>query len=124
MPYLILADLVALLHFAFILFVVIGGLAAWKCHRLAWLHVPALLWAALVEFTGWLCPLTPLETSLRIAAGVEAYNTGFFDFYLRPLIYPAALTRSAQVFLGILLLGANIPVYAVMWARWARARSD
>ena len=75
MPYLILADLVALLHFAFILFVVLGGLAAWKCHRLAWLHVPALLWAALVEFTGWLCPLTPLETSLRIAAGVEAYTT-------------------------------------------------
>ena len=64
-----MADLIVALHFAFVLFVVLGGLLALAWPRVAWLHIPAVLWGALIEFSGWICPLTPLENYLRRATG-------------------------------------------------------
>ncbi|MDH4236829.1 MAG: DUF2784 domain-containing protein, partial [Nitrospira sp.] len=55
------ADLVLLLHFCFILFVLLGGLLLIKQPKLVWLHLPAVAWGAWVEFSGWICPLTPWE---------------------------------------------------------------
>ena len=123
MPYQILADAVTVLHFAFIVFAVVGALAVRRWPRLAWLHVPAVLWAAVVEIAGWICPLTPLETSLRVAAGAEGYTTSFVEHYLAPLIYPDQLTRRAQVLLGIAVLCVNAPVYGLLWARRGCRRS-
>ncbi|PWG73871.1 DUF2784 domain-containing protein, partial [Enterococcus hirae] len=69
MAYSLAADLVVLLHLAFIVFVMLGGLLVWRWPWLAALHLPAVVWGALLEFCGWRCPLTPLELHLRATAG-------------------------------------------------------
>jgi hypothetical protein len=120
MVYHALANLVLIAHLAFVLFVVLGGFLVLKWRRLAWLHVPACLWGALVELAGWLCPLTPLENWLRLQGGGLTYRTGFVEHYLLPLLYPAALTRSSQIFLGLLVLGVNLGLYG--WLLWRTAQ--
>ncbi len=69
MPYRLLADFVVVIHLAFILFAVLGGLFAIRWQRVMWMHIPAVLWSALIEFAGWICPLTPLENWLRFKGG-------------------------------------------------------
>ena len=107
-----LADGVVLLHVAFVLFAVGGGVAVLRWRRLAWLHVPAVLWAALIELAGWVCPLTPLENHLRAAAGESTYGAGFIEHYVLPVLYPAQLTRELQLGLGLGVLLLNLGVYA------------
>jgi hypothetical protein len=106
-----LADLVVLTHLAFVVFVVIGGLAVLRWPRLAWVHLPAVAWGVLIEFAGWICPLTPLENVLRQAGGGPAYGGGFIDHYVAGALYPAGLTRAVQVALGSFALLLNIAVY-------------
>jgi hypothetical protein len=117
MIYRLLADLVFLAHLAFVAFVVLGGVAvAWR-PKLAWLHVPAFAWGALIEFAGWICPLTPWEQSLRRLAGERGYSGGFVEHYLFPLLYPEGLTRDAQIMLGVLVLLVNAIAYALILRR-------
>jgi len=120
MLYRLLADFIVIFHLAFVIFAVFGGLLVCKWTRLAWLHVPAFLWAALIEFAGWVCPLTPLENRFRELAGASPYHTDFVVHYLLPLLYPAALTRSLQIFLGVLVLSLNLGIYG--WLLWRGRR--
>ena len=120
MTYSWLADLVLLVHLLFIVFAVGGGALALRWRRMPWLHLPALAWGATVEFTGWICPLTPLENALRRAAGSATYSATFIERYLMPVIYPGELTRELQWALGVLLLVINGVVYAVVWRRRKR----
>ncbi len=113
----IAADLVVLLHFAFILFVVLGGLLLLKWPRLIWIHLPAVLWGVLIEFTGWICPLTPLENWLRQASGIGGYSGGFVEQYILVIIYPAGLTREVQLVMGLVVLILNAVIYAWWWRR-------
>jgi hypothetical protein len=115
--YRILADLTVVLHFAFILFVVAGGLAVLRYPRLIWLHLPAAVWGAGIEFTGWICPLTPLEQTLRVLAGEAGYSGGFVEHYLHALIYPSGLTSEIQIVLGVVVVAVNMAVYLVIWRR-------
>lgn len=124
MVYGIAADVVALLHFVFILFVVLGGFLALKWRRLAWLHLPAAIWGALIEFTGWICPLTPLENWLRQAGGSRGYPSGFIEHYLLPLVYPAELTREIQLALGLGVVALNGLVYSVWCLRGRKKGGD
>ncbi|MEN8168435.1 MAG: DUF2784 domain-containing protein, partial [Pseudomonadota bacterium] len=55
------ADALVVLHLAFILFVMLGGLLVFKWKKAMLLHLPCVVWSALLEFNGWICPLTPLE---------------------------------------------------------------
>lgn len=119
--YRLLADGLVVLHAAFIAFVVLGSLLALWRRWIAWLHVPAFLWGAMIECTGGVCPLTPWEQSLRARAGQEGYTGGFIDHYLIPLIYPAALTRAGQLLLGALVLLVNAAAYGALWSRIRRA---
>lgn len=118
MPYRLLADLVVILHLAFVAFALFGGLLALKWKHIVWLHVPAALWAATIEFGGWICPLTPLEIWLRIKGGESGYSSDFIEHYVLPLLYPASLTREAQFVLGVVVLVVNIASYAWLWRRW------
>lgn len=123
MVYRALADLVALTHFAFILFVVLGGLLALRWRWLPWLHLPTLVWGAAIELFGWYCPLTPLENALRRAGGAAGYPGGFIERYLMPVIYPAELTRQIQLVLAGFLIAVNLAVYLVLWRQRHARRS-
>lgn len=118
--YALAADLAVIAHFAFIVFVVAGGLLALRWPRAAWLHLPAALWGAAVEAFGWTCPLTPLENTLRARAAVEGYAGDFIGHYLLPLIYPAELTREVQWLLAALVLVINALIYGAAWLRQRR----
>ena len=85
--------------------------------RLALLHVPAAIWGVLIEYTGWICPLTPLENSLRVRGGEAGYSGGFIQHYIQPLLYPAGLTRSTQLVLGSVVLALNLAAYAIVFSR-------
>jgi len=113
----IAADLVVALHFAFILFTVFGALLVAIRPGLAWLHLPALAWAAGIMVVGGVCPLTPLEQRLRAQAGEAGYAGGFIEHYIVPLIYPPGLTREAQIAGALVLLAGNALVYARLVAR-------
>ncbi len=115
MIYRILADSVVVIHFAFILFVIFGALLVLKWNRLMWFHIPCAIWGALIEFAGWICPLTPLENQLRIRSGAEGYHSSFIEHYIIPIIYPTALNRSMQIFLGILVLVINLGIYGLIF---------
>jgi len=106
-----LADLILVLHFAFVVFAVLGALLVLKWQWLAWIHIPLALWAAVVEFTGWMCPLTPLEHWLRLKGGMPVEKLGFVEQYLVPLLYPTPLTRPMQMVLGAIVLGVNLMIY-------------
>lgn len=117
MPYGLLAEAVVLLHFGFVLFVVFGGLLALRWRRAVWLHLPAAAWGALIEFTGWICPLTPLEHWLRRQGGQAGYQGGFVEHYILPVLYPHSLTRTIQLILGLLVVGINLLIYSILWRR-------
>jgi hypothetical protein len=123
MPYGFLADLVVGLHLLFVGFVVGGGLLVLRWPRLAWVHLPAAAWGALIEFAGWICPLTPLEKWLRARGGGVGYEGDFVEHYLLPVLYPAALTRGAQIGLGVLVLVVNAAIYRHVWRRRRGRRS-
>ena len=107
----VLADAVILVHLAFVLFVVFGGLLLPKWPRVAWLHLPSALWGAAIELSGGVCPLTPLENWLRARAGATPYAGGFVERYVIPTLYPSTLTRPAQVALGAFVIVLNGLVY-------------
>jgi len=117
--YRILADAVVVFHFGFVLFVVLGGLLALRWPRAAWIHLPAALWGAGIEFVGGVCPLTPLEIHLRRLGGEAGYAGGFVEHYVLPVLYPAALSRDIQYILGGIVLGLNLGIYALVLRRRA-----
>ena len=123
MIYRFLADAALVLHLAFIAFVTVGGFLVLRVPGLAWLHLPAVIWAAATEFLGLICPLTPLENRLRALGGEAGYGGGFIEHYLTAWIYPAGLTRTVQVALGVVVIVVNLAVYLRLWHRRRRGRS-
>ena len=111
MLYRLAADVVLILHLAFVLFVVLGGLLVLRWRRLAWLHLPAAVWGATIELAGWICPLTPLENRLRRMGGESGYPGGFVEHYIWPVLYPAGLTRGWQIALGLFAISVNALIY-------------
>jgi hypothetical protein len=120
MSYSLLADLVMLVHGLYVLFVVCGGLAVLRWTWLARLHLPAAVWGVLIELGGWVCPLTYLENFWRQLAGESGYTGSYIRHYLEPVLYPLGLTRTTQVFLGLLALLLNLAVYTVLLQRLRR----
>ena len=118
-----LADLVVVIHSLFVLFVIFGGFLALRWWKMIYLHLPAVLWGAFIEFAGGICPLTPLENALRRGAGLAGYTGGFVEHYILPVLYPAGLTRNVQLVLGALVIGTNLLVYIVI-LRTRRATTE
>jgi Protein of Unknown function (DUF2784) len=112
--YRLLADAVVVLHLGFVGFVVLGGLLVLRWPRAAWVHLPAAAWGVWIEFTGRICPLTPLENWLRRQGGGDSYSASFVEHYVIPVLYPAALTRELQWVLGGVVIAANAAVYGVV----------
>ena len=117
MAYRAAADAILVSHLAFVLFVVFGALPLLRWPRLAWLHIPAVVWAAFIEFSGTICPLTPLEVALRQRAGQAGYGGGFIDHYVVSLLYPEGLTQNTQAMLGAVVVAINAAIYIVAFRR-------
>ncbi len=122
MLYRIVADVIVILHLAFVGFVLFGGLLVLRRRRVVWLHLPAVAWGAAIEFGGWICPLTPLENWLRMQGGESSYSSDFIEHYLLPLLYPAGLTREVQIALGAVVLAVNLAIYGWIWRRTVRVK--
>ncbi len=115
MMYLLLADWVVLIHFVFVLFSVFGALLLIRWRKIILLHLPAAAWAVWIEFSGKICPLTPLENWLRLKGGENVYSGDFVGHYLLPLIYPSNLTREIQIILGVIVAGMNMAIYGYVF---------
>lgn len=111
MRYVLLADVVAVAHLLFVLFVIFGSLFLIRWPRMVWVHAPALLWGLFVEFSGAICPLTPLESRLRVLGGETGYPEDFLSHWLQTVLYPGGLTRGLQIALGTSLLLLNLGLY-------------
>jgi hypothetical protein len=122
MLYRTLADAVLVFHLAFVLFVVLGGLLVLRWPKLMLVHLPAAVWGVLIEFAGWICPLTPLEKGLRRLGGEAGYEGGFIEHYVVAVLYPQGLTRGVQLGLGLAVLVITVAVYWRLLSRWRRGR--
>ena len=111
MRYALLADVVAVVHLLFVLFVILGALFLIRWPWMAWVHVPALIWGLFVEFAGAICPLTPLEGRLRVLGGESGHSQDFLSHWLETILYPEVLTRGLQIALGTSLLLLNLGLY-------------
>lgn len=123
MPYHLLADLVLVLHLAFVAFAAFGGLLALRSPKILWLHLPALLWGVLVQWADLICPLTPLENDLRLRAGEVVFAGGFIERYVTGILYPKHLPLELRYVLGFILIAVNVSVYAYVAVRRTRATS-
>ncbi|MBT3225538.1 MAG: DUF2784 domain-containing protein [Deltaproteobacteria bacterium] len=117
MLYQLLAAGLIILHFGFVGFVVVGGVLCFKWQKIAWVHLPAVVWAIAIELTGKVCPLTPLENYFRLKSGESTYSDDFISHYLIPILYPEALTRKIQFLLGLTVFLINITIYGVLIRR-------
>jgi hypothetical protein len=118
MLYSVAANLLMIVHLLFVLFVILGGLLLFRWPRFAFVHLPAAAWGAIIEFNNWVCPLTPLEQSMRRAAGEQGYSGGFIEHYLLPVLYPTGLTPNLQIILGSVVVLVNLFIYG--WLLWRK----
>jgi Protein of Unknown function (DUF2784) len=113
----ILANLVLGVHFAFVVFSVLGGfLVLWR-RWVAWFHVPSVLWSSFVNLFSYVCPLTPIENRFRRLAGQAGYEGGFVQHYVAPLVYPGGMPRRTELMAGYSVLIWNAVVYALVVLR-------
>ncbi len=122
MPYGIIADIVVWIHLAFVIFVVAGAVLVIWWRRMVGLHLPAVFWAIWIEFSGKLCPLTPLENWLRIRAGQGGYRGSFVEHYLMTVLYPVGLTRNIQILIGLLVIITNVALYGYIIFQFRRKK--
>lgn len=115
MGYRIAADAILLLHLAFTLFTVLGGLLVLRRASLIWLHLAAVLWGVVIEWTDWICPLTPLENFLREKGGEAGYAGGFIEHYVVRFLYPENLTIELRYLLGLGLVAVNLIIYGYVF---------
>lgn len=123
MPYGFLTDFIIAFHLAFIVWVLFGAFLVLKWRRLAWVHVPSVLWGMSTEFFGLWCPLTPLENWLRAQSGRTGYETSFIEYHVMPIVYPAELTRELQMILGATVLVINGLVYGLILRKRAKGHA-
>lgn len=116
----IAADCVLLLHLAFTLFAVLGGLLVLRRPSLLWLHLGAVFWGVVIELADWICPLTPLENFLRERGGEAGYAGGFIEHYIGLILYPENLTIELRYLLGLGLVAVNLLIYGYIF--WIRRR--
>jgi hypothetical protein len=121
--YYILADLVVVIHLAFVIFAVLGALLALWRRWIIWLHLPALLWAVWIECAGGICPLTPLENWLRVKGGQGAYTGDFVATYLLPILYPVSLTRNVQFIIAMMISVINVAIYGSILYKRSRTHT-
>lgn len=115
MLYKFFADFIVLLHLAFILFVLFGGLLVYKKPKVGWLHAPVVIWGILISYFRWICPLTPLENYFRFNAGEQGYEGGFINHYIIPLIYPEGFGPAMGLAFAAIVITGNVIIYGLLF---------
>ncbi|GAB3998242.1 DUF2784 domain-containing protein [Glycomyces albus] len=97
MEYRILADVAMTAHFLFLVYLVVGGFAAWRWPGTWFAHAAVAVYGLVITLYGFTCPLTPLEHDFRRRAGQEGLEpTGFIDTYIEGIVYPERYAAAAQ----------------------------
>ena len=107
------ANLTLAMHFAFIVFVIFGALLLFTSKKIAFIHIPSVIYGAYIELSHSICPLTYLENWFLRKAGMKSYSNSFIEQYIIPIIYPNNLTVEIQFYLGFLLIFTNIAIYVL-----------
>lgn len=107
-------------HFAFLIYLTVGGLLALRWPRTAGLHVVAAGWAVAITIVSMLsCPLTAVERWARDRAGWEPLpDTGFIAHYITDVWYPAGWEPVVQTAVAAAVLGS----WAVLARRLVQRR--
>ena len=124
MFYRLAADAVVLLHLGYVIFIVAGGLLVFRWRWIALLHLPAVVWGVLLEFFGWMCPLTPLELGLRAAGGQAGYSGGFVEYYIQPVLYSVEPDITVQISIGSFVILINLALYSLLLWRLKHRHSN
>lgn len=114
-----LAGVVAAVHAALVLFVVVGGLLALRRPRLRLVHLVALAAVAAINLAGADCPLTTLEQALREAGGASPHRAGFLDHYLLSRLGVDPGSTGSQLGQRALVVVPNVVAYGLLIARSA-----
>ena len=122
MFYRLVLDVIIIFHFGFIVFVIFGGLLAWKWRWIKWVHGPALAYGVLVELFRWYCPLTTLEQSLRVKADLPIYSGSFISRQLSGLIY-VDVPQEYLIAGAVAVAALNMVLYAYLVRSRAKSRS-
>ena len=105
------ANLTLIVHFAFILFVVLGALLFFVSTKIVFIHIPAFIWGSYIELTHSICPLTYLENWFLHKANLTTYSEDFIQNYLVSIVYPTNLSTDLQIYLGIAIIVVNMIIY-------------
>lgn len=111
MSYQTLADAAVVLHFAFLVFLVIGGFVALRWRTVAWMHLAVVAWSIGIVTIGQPCPLTSLERWATVRAGGQAHAAGFIDHYVKGVVYPASLTGLVRVAVAVIVVAS----WVLLW---------
>ena len=114
----IAADCVLIAHALFVLFAVFGAFLVLFDRRIAYVHVPVVAWSSIVNLAHWTCPLTPVEQRLRVRAGQPAFQGGWIQNYMEPLVRPLGMPRRLELVAGVSIVVWNACLYGVIswWA--------
>ena len=110
MTYRAAADVVVVIHFSFVVFVVIGGLLALRWPKVLWAHVPAVIYSIWIIAFSITCPLTPLERTLRERAGEGRYDESFIERYVEGVLYPGDMLRQAQAAAAVVVVASWVAI--------------
>ena len=113
----IAANFVLVFHTLFAGYAVLGAPLVLYDLRFLITHVPVVLWSSMVNLANWTCPLTPLEQNLRRLAGQQAFQGGWIQHYLEPVVRPLGMPRRMELIAGFSVLLWNLIVYLLLW-RW------
>lgn len=117
MRYDLLADALVVVHFLYLVYVVLGGFLAWWWPRAFFVHLLAGIWGVLIVFELVNCPLTWAEGWAREKSGQEQV-TGFIDHYVTGVVYPAQYLHHVQAAAALVVLGSWLGALV----RWRRRR--
>jgi hypothetical protein len=111
MGYRFLVTAILVVHFAFLAYVVLGGLLAIRWPRAFWPHLAAVGWGVVTVAFSIVCPLTSAEDWARQRAGEAALTKGFIDRYIEGVLYPERYTGVLWALAAVVIAGSWLLAY-------------